>query len=65
MSLHLHIALTITGVPLKDVMVISGLKRLITLENHIKSTREDSVQRPCKNELFGNSVCLNFFRHNS
>ena len=41
-----------SGVPLKDVMTISGHKRLSTLENYIKSTREESVRRLCENEFF-------------
>lgn len=45
---QLHFA----GVPLKDVMTISGHKRMSTLENYIKSTREESVKRLCENEFF-------------
>lgn len=41
-----------SGVPAKDVMTISGHKRMSTLENYIKSTREESVKRLCENEFF-------------
>lgn len=45
---QLHFA----GVPLKDVMTISGHKKMSTLENYIKSTREDSIKRLCENDFF-------------
>lgn len=41
-----------SGVPLKDVMTISGHKKLSTLENYIKTTREDSIRRLSENDFF-------------